>query len=423
MSGGEGMAGAAGAGGAGAGGAAGAGAGAAGAGAASGLRVAYVLGTAAGGTALHAGMLAAGCRQAGLAVAAIGPASTRAAFGAGAADAAGPAVADGIAYGAAEISDRPHPARDAAVLARLRRLLRAARPDVVHAHGLRAGAFAALALLAWRGRRPALVVTAHNAPPGGLLPGAVYGALELICARRADSVLCASADLAARMRRRGAAAAEFDVPAPVSPPPPDQAISRARADIGAGGRPVVLAAGRLAEQKGLDTLLGAAVHWQGRDPVPCLVFAGTGPLAAELSRTARATGVDLLLLGQRADVPALLAVADVVVVPSRWEARALIVQEALRAGRPVVATRVGGIPALTGEEAALLVPPGDAGALADAILAVLDDRERAARLSTAARARAAALPSQADAVAAVLAVYARMAGRPRAAHASENAAP
>ena len=99
-------------------------------------------------------------------------------------------------------------------------------------------------------------------------------------------------------------------------------------------------------------------------PVPVLAIAGEGPLAAELAAVAGRTGVDLALLGQRDDVPALLAAADVIAVPSRWEARALVVQEAMRAGRPIVATRVGGIPALTGEDAAILVPPGDAGQLA-----------------------------------------------------------
>jgi glycosyltransferase involved in cell wall biosynthesis len=115
--------------------------------------------------------------------------------------------------------------------------------------------------------------------------------------------------------------------------------------------------------------------------------------------------VDLALLGQRDDVPALLAAADVIAVPSRWEARSLVVQEAMRAGRPIVASRVGGIPALTGEDAAILVPPGDAGQLAAAVLAVLDDPGRAARLAAAARDRAAALPGPDAAVAAVLAAY------------------
>jgi glycosyltransferase involved in cell wall biosynthesis len=405
---------------------------------ASGLRVAIVLGTASGGTALHAGMLAEGCRRAGLVVTALGPAGTRAAFLAGASGLPGlPGVPDldglpgpdglsgprsdpgplgqpggsgpgaDIAYQVVEIADRPRPARDASVVRRLRRLLRGAAPDLVHAHGLRAGAFAALALVPRpRAGRPALVVTVHNAPPRGRMARSVYGVLELICARRADAVLCASADLAVRMRRLGARATEFDVPAPTLPAPSAQEVSRARADLGAGGRPAVLAAGRLADQKGLDTLLAAATHWQGREPVPLLAIAGEGPLAAELAATASRTGVDLVLLGQRDDVPALLAAADVVVVPSRWEARALIVQEAMRGGRPIVASRVGGIPALTGEDAALLVPPGDTGQLAAAVLAVLNDPELAARLSAGARARAAALPSQADAVRAALAIYA-----------------
>jgi len=115
------------------------------------------------------------------------------------------------------------------------------------------------------------------------------------------------------------------------------------------------------------------------------------------------------LLGPRDDVPALLAAADVVVVPSRWEARALIIQEAMRSGRPIVATRVGGTPELTGADGALLVPPEDPAALADAVTAVLDDASLAARLGAAARHRSAALGSQQEAVGAVLAVYAKLA--------------
>jgi glycosyltransferase involved in cell wall biosynthesis len=78
-----------------------------------------------------------------------------------------------------------------------------------------------------------------------------------------------------------------------------------------------------------------------------------------------------------------------------------------------VASRVGGIPELTGQDAALLVPAGDAGALSAAVQAVLDDPALAARLAAAARARAAALPSPADAVDAALTVYERLAAEPR----------
>ncbi|MGH3399062.1 MAG: glycosyltransferase, partial [Streptosporangiaceae bacterium] len=72
---------------------------------------------------------------------------------------------------------------------------------------------------------------------------------------------------------------------------------------------------------------------------------------------------------------------------------------------PVVASRTGGTADLTGPDAAILVPPEDAGALATAIVAVLDDPQLAARLSEAGRARAAALPTAADAVTAARAVY------------------
>ena len=139
------------------------------------------------------------------------------------------------------------------------------------------------------------------------------------------------------------------------------------------------------------------------------VIAGDGPLDAELRAQAARVGADVVLLGARPDVAALLAIADVVVVPSRWEARALIVQEALRAGRPLVATRTGGIPALTGEDAAVLIPPGDAAALTAAVCAVLDHPQLAARLAAAATARSATFPTESESINAALASYARLA--------------
>jgi glycosyltransferase involved in cell wall biosynthesis len=386
-----------------------------------GARVALVLGTSHGGMGAHVRMLAAGLAERGARVAVLGPRATVREIDAG----RGIDTARGtpISFGAVEIGDRPRP-RDAGTLARLRRLLAGA--DVVHAHGIRAGALCALALSGRR--RPALVVTVHNAPPlAGGVPALAYRALEAIAARGAGTVLCVSGDLEARMRAAGARRVGHAV---VPAPPASKAGARraggcpARgragpdwpgpdwAGPGGGGRPVVLGAGRLVPQKGFGILLEAAASWQDMDPRPLVVIAGAGPLAGSLRDQAAALGVDAVFLGHRDDVPGLLAVADVFAIPSWWEGQPLVLQEALRAGVPVVATRVGGIPGLTGDgapqgsAAAVLVRPGDRRELASAVRAVLGDPALAARLRAAARARAAGLPSPDDAVTAVLAAYA-----------------
>jgi glycosyltransferase involved in cell wall biosynthesis len=301
---------------------------------------------------------------------------------------------------------------------------------VVHAHGLRAGALSAIAIAF--GRVPAaLVVTVHNAPPAGGATGAIYRVLELIVARNATSVLCVSPDLEDRMRTAGARrVAHAVVPAPLvtltapsaAPTPsaapalhaiaPDvSAETRAeiRGEFGAG--PVVLSVGRLAAQKEFAVLLDAAVRWRDLRPEPSLVIVGEGPLEEELKDRAASLGLAATFTGQRSDVPALLAAAGVFVLPSAWEGQALILQEALHAGAPIVATRVGGNPDLLGEDAALLVPPGDPQSLADAVRSVLTDPALADRLRRAALARARALPAEDDAVTAALAEYAQVARR------------
>jgi glycosyltransferase involved in cell wall biosynthesis len=388
------------------------------------MRVAYVLGTSAGGTVRHVAMLARGLAGRGVTVTVYGPAQTWATVSASAEAAArkgdGPVSASAeaaartgdeslsasaeaaVSFEPVEIAERPRPARDAAAVWRLRALLRRPRPDVVHAHGLRAGAIAALAIGLGQ-RRPRLVVTVHNAAPAGGQAAALYRVLERLVARRADRVLCVSSDLEARMRALGArAVGRALVPAP---PPERGGCEAAPAGLNTGDAPIVLAVARLAAQKGLETLVQAASRWLDRDPVPVVVFAGTGPLFDDLTAAARTACVQARFLGHRDDVPALLAAADVVVLPSVWEGQPLILQEVLRAGRPLVASRVGGVADLTGEDAALLVPPGDAAALSTAVLSVLDDPDLAARLSAAAVKRAEALPTGNDALDAAMAAY------------------
>jgi glycosyltransferase involved in cell wall biosynthesis len=151
------------------------------------------------------------------------------------------------------------------------------------------------------------------------------------------------------------------------------------------GRPVVLCVANLKPHKGHRSLLeaGRLLH---KRRLPCtFVFAGGGPEHAALARRAAQLRLDVRLLGPRQDVDRLLARADVVVLPSTTEGMSNAVMEAMAAGRPVVATAVGGTPELLGDGRGLLVRPGDARGLADAVAAVLTDPARAQAMATAAR--------------------------------------
>ncbi|WP_062348517.1 glycosyltransferase family 4 protein [Herbidospora yilanensis] len=337
------------------------------------MKILLTLGTSAGGVGRHVRTLADGFAARGHEVVVAGPAETRHRFG------------FTQAFAEIPVSDRPHPVNDARTVAALRRI----EADVVHAHGLRAGALAALA----RPRR--LVVTLHNAVTAGGAIGAVYATLERIVARRADMVLGVSPDLCERMTALGARAV---APAVVPAPP----LGDLPATTEFGGKRVLLTVARLAQQKGLEVLLDAAA---GPYP-PDVVFAvaGEGPLRDALRERVTRENLPVTLLGPRDDVAALLKAAAALVVPSRWEGQPLIVQEALRAGVPVVGFAVGGVPLMTGD-AGLLVAPGDPAELRSALLRLLGDARLAGELRTAASARGRALPDEADAVEAALKNY------------------
>ncbi|WP_327091774.1 glycosyltransferase [Nonomuraea sp. NBC_01738] len=351
------------------------------------MRVAFVLGTTSGGTGRHVRMLADGLIAKGHQVVVAGPPEVGELFGFDGA---------GARFAGIPVSDRPHPRNDLRAVAALRRVTRQA--DVVHAHGLRAGALAALAGLGRRGAP--LVVTLHNALTAGGFVGAVYGVLERVVARRADHVLVVSPDLGERMRALGARDVRpAVVPAPV-PRPAARAAGDVLEELGARGRPLVLTVARLAQQKGLETLLDVAATYPG----PLYAVAGEGPLRVELQESVDRRELPVVLLGNRDDVPDLLAAASVVLWPSRWEGMPLSLSEALMAGRPVVATAVGGIPDLVGD-AGTLVPYGDVEATSSAVREIVEDAERAADRARAAARRGAELPGAGDAVRAVLDVY------------------
>lgn len=299
-----------------------------------------------------------------------------------------------------QIPARPHPVTDQRALRTLRREIREHRPSAVHAHGLRAGALAALAMPR-RGssRSPRLVATLHNRTLGSAAVRMIGAALLRIIARRADTVLCVSPDLLEDARAAGAADARHAViPAPAHAPsadePADADLADGAAEPGQGLRVLVLA--RLAAQKGLDTLLDAAAMLEpGPNGAPVrILIAGEGPLRDQLQARIRADHLPIELLGHRADVPALLAEADLVVSAAVWEGQPVGLQEALRAGRAIVATDAGGTRWVTGD-AAQLVPVGDASALAAAI-ARHEDPEVRRRAEQASRARAEQLPTETD---------------------------
>ena len=353
--------------------------------------VVFVIGSSAGGVGRHVVQLCGGLSAAGHEVLVAGPAETLRRFGF--------AHRPGVVTRAVEIGAALHPVRDLRAAATLRRTLRARRAasPVVHAHGVRAGLVAVLAVRSLPARPP-LVVTLHNAVLGRGARVRLGRSVQGLVCRGADAVLAVSGDLVAQARRVGAArAVRALVPAP---PLPAGDADRVRRELGEG--PSVLVVARLAPQKGLDVLLDAAALL--RAPAQVLV-AGDGPLRERLAARIVRESLPVRLLGARDDVADLLAAADVAASASSWEGQPVFVQEALRAGVPVVATDAGGTAEVTGA-AAELVAVGDAPALAAALDALLLDPQERRAAARRARARAAELPTAEQALAQVVAEHA-----------------
>jgi glycosyltransferase involved in cell wall biosynthesis len=276
-----------------------------------------------------------------------------------------------------------HPWYDLLGLVELLRLCRRVRPDIVHAHSSKAGALGRLA--ATLARVPVRVFTAHGwafSAYGGMR-GRFYAWLERRLRRLTTSFVC----VADAVRELGLSARACD-PArtvviynavdatsfvPLRPP---------------AGTPRVISVGRFAFPKDFETLT-AALARIGLDYQAALV--GDGPelqrVKAELAARGLLSRVELL--GARQDVHDLLATSDVFVLSSRSEGFPVSILEAMAAGLPVVASNVGGVAeAVVDGETGLLVPAGDAPALADAIERLLADPGLRRRLGARGRERA-----------------------------------
>ncbi|MFE0811962.1 glycosyltransferase family 4 protein [Streptomyces sp. NPDC058794] len=282
--------------------------------------------------------------------------------------------------------------------------------DLVHAHGLHASFRAALALGGRRVRTP-FVVTWHDRVHAEGARAHLLRVLERRVMKSATVVLGATSELVDSARRTGARDARLGpVALPARPRPPGESDDpdgnrpKVRAELGAVDRPLLIAVGSLERHRGYDVLLDAARVWRRLDPVPLVVVAGEGPLRAELQHRIEDEGLPVVLIGSRDDVTDLLAAADLALLPSRREARSVLAQEALYARVPLVAGAVGGIPELVGE-AAELVPDGNAGAFAEAVVRLLGDPGRCEELRDEGVRQAATWPTEDETVAQVLSVY------------------
>ncbi|MET9655263.1 MULTISPECIES: glycosyltransferase family 4 protein [unclassified Streptomyces] len=356
------------------------------------LRTVQVLGGGSAGSSAHVRSLAAGLVARGVRVTVCAPVELDRAY-------------DFIGAGAHFV---PVPRRnDPATVAVLRNACVGA--DVVHAHGLHASVRATLALSG--ARTPSLVTTWHTRNHVDGARGGLLRLLERRTARTAAVVLGTSSELVDRARRRGARDARLaPVTVPASHAPVCLHDGKARAELGSVDRPLLMAVGALVPERGYGMLLDAAREWRDLDPQPLLVIAGEGRERALLQRRIEVEGLAVRLIGRRDDVAELLAAADVAVLPSRWEARSLLAQEALRLGVPLVATAVGGVPELVGD-AAELVPWGDARALAEAVRRLLQDVDRRMDLAAAGRVQAGTWPTEDETIAHVLSVYDELTGR------------
>lgn len=328
-----------------------------------------------------------------------------------------------------DIGARPSGA-DLKALRQLKQL--AATVEVIHAHGLRAGALAVLAAKRLpAAKRPRVVVTLHNLPVGSAPTRLVGKALHLVVVKGADYVLTVSPDLLEKAKQLGLKAGEIAVvPAPArgcvdcagtassetdfgttaSLDPASGPGAGSGPGIGSGSgvdsgsgpgassaasskaAPCLLTIARLAPQKGLDLLLEAATLIKQRGIDFTWLVAGDGPLKAQLNQQIDDAALPVKLLGRREDIGALLSQADVVVQTSYWEGQPLTLREAMQAGRAIVATDVGGS-AYTLAGCGQLVEP-QAGPLADAVVAVISDPKRRETLEAASRAAVAKIPGE-----------------------------
>ena len=310
------------------------------------------------------------------------------------------------------------PFADLAALAELVRSIRRERPAIVHTHTSKAGFVGRLAAVI--ARVPAVI----HQPHGHIFYGyysprrtAVFTALERMAARWTDRIITLTDRGAAEHLARGIGRAEQYVTVPSGVPiaelratAPPRAEARARLGLDPAAF-VVVGLGRLVPIKGFDLLVRALPAVAEQVPSARVLLVGDGAERQRLEAVAASLDVtrQLRLAGETLDVAAYLAAADVVAVPARNEGMGRVIVEAMALGLPVVATAVGGIPAVvTDGECGRLIAPEDVDALSAALIELGRDPALRRKLGEAAMQRAEAF-STSVAREKLLAVYASLA--------------
>lgn len=268
----------------------------------------------------------------------------------------------------------------------LRALFVSLRPDVVHTHGYRID-------LLDRGIAARLgiptVTTVHGASMAGGAKGAVFEWLQRMNYRRFDGVVAVSRQLHERALADGVPASRLHlVPNAWRPRTEPLERSAARRALGLDDTTDVVGfVGRFIRVKGADLFLEALARIP--EPRPLGVLIGYGPEEARLRQMAseRGLGSSVRFYSDVPNAAPYFRAFDTWVLSSRSEGLPIVILEAISAGVPIVATTVGGVTEVLGDDAAWLVPPEDPAALASAIAASLRDRagalERAGRASRA----------------------------------------
>jgi len=277
-------------------------------------------------------------------------------------------------------------------IVRLAWLLRRQGVSVLHAHCFDP---TFVGLLAARIAGATFVFTRHHSNHHLRLGKRWHTRMDAWCGRHADRVIAvseATKRIMADIERvpENNVVMVYNGAEPLSTPPPSS-VQALRHGLGLEDEAVCLMVARLHEEKGhrvlFDALPGVLPH------VGSLVvlLAGDGPHREQLESEVRRRGLDSVVrfLGRRRDIPELISVSSVVVLPSLAESFGFAALEAMSLSRPVVAARTGGIPEVVVDgRTGLLVPPGDADALAVALSRILKDREWALTLGEEGRRRA-----------------------------------